>query len=108
MIHAEILPDLTSEPRRREPRLQIDADLPIRPFGATAVSARLINISSSGFMAETRALIEAGTRVWITLPGADRVNALVLWSKSGQLGGEFTHPIDPLSVIQAAGEAAQR
>ena len=105
MIHAQISIDTTSDWRRSEPRVPIDAAVPLRQLGQTAVDARLVNISSRGFMAETLALIEAGSRIWLTLPGPGRVNALVLWSRSGRIGGEFAQPIDPLSVFEALGNA---
>jgi hypothetical protein len=56
-------------------------------------------------MAESNARIVAGSRVWLTLPGMPRVNALVIWAKNGRLGGEFADPIDPLQVLQAIGQA---
>jgi len=104
MIQATIAPDLDHDPRRREPRLDMAADIPLRELGATAVDARLINLSSHGFMADTLAEIAAGSRVWLTLPGAGRVNALVVWAHDGRLGGEFAEPIDPLIVLEAVGQ----
>lgn len=107
MFHASITP-AKSDTRRREPRAGLAADVALRAFGATAVDARLLNISSHGFMAETDAEIEADTRVWVTLPGGTRANALVIWARGARLGGEFLAPIDPLAVITAAGRAAPR
>jgi len=105
VIHAQIRIDTTTEPRRSEPRTPVSADVPVRQLGQTAVEARLVNISSRGFMAETRAVIEPGARIWLTLPGLGRVNALVVWARNGRIGGEFAQPIDPLFVFQALGEA---
>jgi hypothetical protein len=85
--------------------MHVEAEIPLRQLGQTAVDARLINISSRGFMAETKALIQAGARIWLTLPGSGRVNALVIWARNGRVGGEFAQPIDPLCVFQALGEA---
>ncbi|HEY0446943.1 MAG TPA: PilZ domain-containing protein [Allosphingosinicella sp.] len=108
MINAKIAPDLDTDPRRREPRLEVSAAIPMRELGAMAVDARLVNISSNGFMAETNADIGAGSRVWLTLPGVKRVNALVVWTNNGRLGGQFAEPIDPLKVFQALGKNAPR
>ncbi len=108
MINAKIAPDLKAEPRRREPRLDVSAPIPLREMGTTAVDARLVNISSRGFMAETDADIEPGSRVWLTLPGVRRVNALVIWTDNGRVGGQFADPIDPLKIFQALGKAAPR
>ncbi len=107
MINAKIAADKKAEPRRREPRLEIEAEVPLRELGREAVDARLINLSSHGFMAETEALIEPGARVWLKLPGVARANALVLWTRSGRIGGEFASPIDPLKVFQALGKQAK-
>ena len=107
MINAQIIPDIEGgEPRRRVPRVAVPVDVSMRKLGATAVDARLINISSHGFMAETKAVIEPGVRVWLCLPGLPRVNARVLWTRGSRLGGEFAVPIDPLIVLQAIGHAA--
>ncbi|HEV2747429.1 MAG TPA: PilZ domain-containing protein [Allosphingosinicella sp.] len=105
MIHARIEADAQSDPRRREPRIEVAADVALREFGSTGVEARLINLSSHGFMAETRAAATVGARVWLTLSGGTRVSALVKWAKSGRLGGEFAAPIDPLQAFQAIGTA---
>jgi hypothetical protein len=107
MLHSQIpLQQESPDARRREPRLDASADVSLRKLGASAIGARLINISSNGFMAETEAGIEAGSRVWLTLPGLNRVNALVVWSHGCKLGGEFSAPIDPLLVLNAIGQAA--
>jgi hypothetical protein len=106
MIQGHIIPDAQGELRRREPRVDIPAEVTLRKLGSTAVAARLINLSSNGFMAETVSDIETGARVWLSLPGAPRVNALVVWSRGCRLGGEFAAPIDPLAVLEALGRAA--
>ena len=103
MIHAKIALEADVEPRRREERASISAEVALRQLGRNAVEGRLINISSRGFMAETEALIEPGSRVWLTVPGAGRINGLVLWTMNGRLGGELAEAIDPLAVIHAAG-----
>jgi hypothetical protein len=104
VIHAKIALEAEVEPRRREERAIVSAEVALRQLGQNAVEGRLINISSRGFMAETDAQIEPGSRVWLTLPGAGRINGLVLWTKNGRVGGELAEPIDPLAVIHAAGE----
>ncbi len=107
VIHATIALEAEIEPRRREQRTSVSAEIPLRQLGQNAVEGRLINISSRGFMAETVALVEPGARVWLTLPGAGRVNALVIWAKNGRVGGEFVEAIDPLDVIEAIGKSGR-
>jgi hypothetical protein len=98
-----IAADPGPEPRR-EPRVPVSAAVPLRELGQGAAQARLINLSSRGFMVETEALISPGVRVWLTLPGQMRVNALVVWARDGRVGGEFADAIDPLPVFQAIGK----
>lgn len=105
MFEARIAADTAPDARRREPRIELAADVGLRELGATGVGARLVNISSRGFMAETRALVASGSRIWLTLPGLPRVNARVVWARSGRIGGEFAEPIDPLAVFHALGAA---
>jgi hypothetical protein len=106
MFLTQIAPDGTVEQRRRETRLAVSAEVALRPFGAAGAEARLLNISSNGFMAETDADIGKGSRVWLTLPDGNRASALVIWSKDGRLGGQFSEVIDPLVVFQALGRIA--
>jgi hypothetical protein len=103
MFQTKIIADPSSEPRRSEPRTTLEADVAMRALGSTAVEARLLNLSSRGFMAESAAFFTEGSRVWLTLPGGNRVNAEILWSRNGRVGGAFAEPIDPLQVIEAAG-----
>ena len=106
MFLTQIAPDQSGEPRRTETRLAVSASIGLRPFGATGADARLLNLSSRGFMAETDADIAKGARIWLTLPDGNRASALVVWTKSGRLGGQFTQPIDPLAIFQALGRTA--
>lgn len=104
MLECAIKAAETADPRRRELRVGIESEVGLRELGQAGESARILNISSLGFMAEARAEIGAGRRVWLTLPGIGRVNALVIWSRGGRIGGEFAEPIDPLRMFQAIGE----
>ncbi len=105
-MNISISADHGAEPRRRETRVPISTEVGMRELGHEAVGARLINLSSRGFMAETGALISPGSRVWLTLPGTSRINALVIWARDGRVGGEFAETIDPLKVFHFAGKSA--
>ena len=82
-----------SAERRRASRFPVDIDARVRELGAEGVEARVLNISETGFMAETDAEFEVGTRVWLMLPGRDRANAVVRWVAGDRLGAEFAEPI---------------
>ena len=91
MIKARIAEDQSD--RRRYPRVPVDVEAKMRELGATGVEARVLNISEQGFMAETEANFEVGTRVWLMLPGRERANAVVKWTAGDRLGAEFSEPI---------------
>ena len=79
--------------RRRGSRVVVEIDARVRELGSEGCEARVINISESGFMAETDGVFEVGTRVWLILPGRDRANALVKWTAGNKMGAEFAEPI---------------
>ena len=93
MIRARIgeTPDVAD--RRRSSRLPVELDARVRELGAEGVEARLLNISESGFMAETDGEFDVGSRVWLMLPGRERANAVIKWVAGEKLGAEFAAPI---------------
>ena len=102
MIRARIgeTPDPTE--RRSETRLPVELEARVRELGANGVEARVLNISESGFMAETDGAFEVGARVWLMLPGRDRANAVVKWVAGDKIGAEFTArmPLEDLRTDQ--------
>jgi len=79
--------------RRRSSRLPVEIGARVRELGNEGCEARVVNISATGFMAETDGEFEVGTRVWLILPGRDRANALVKWTAGNKMGAEFSEPI---------------
>ena len=92
MIRARI-GETESAERRRFSRLPVELDARVRELGAEGVEARLLNISESGFMAETDGEFDVGRRIWLVLPGRERANAVVKWVAGEKLGAEFATPI---------------
>ncbi len=80
--------------RRRASRLDVEIGARVRELGNEGCEARVVNISATGFMAETDGEFEVGTRVWLILPGRDRANALVKWTAGNKMGAEFAEPIE--------------
>ena len=93
MIRARIGESPEAADRRRASRFAVDVEARVRELGASGVEARIVNISKSGFMAETEAHFEVGSRVWLMLPGRERANAVVKWTAGDRLGAEFAEPI---------------
>lgn len=79
--------------RRRAGRLPVELDARVRELGANGVEARVLNISSTGFMAATDGRFEVGARVWLMLPGQGRANALVRWIAGDRMGAQFSEPV---------------
>ena len=92
-INARI--DEASNPsdRRRSSRVAVEIGARVRELGNEGCEARLINISETGFMAESEGQFEVGTRIWLMLPGRERANALVRWIAGNKMGAEFAEPI---------------
>jgi len=93
MIKARITEASGPSDRRRAARLSVEISARVRELGNEGCEARVVNISETGFMAETDGEFEVGTRVWLILPGRDRANALVKWTAGHKMGAEFSEPI---------------
>ena len=100
MIKARIEADHSD--RRRQTRLSTDFEARVRELGSEGSEARILNISESGFMAQSAGTFEVGTRVWLILPGRDRANAIVKWIAGDKLGAEFAEPISLDGLLSAA------
>jgi hypothetical protein len=93
MIKARIADAGDPSDRRRASRHSVELDARMRELGETGIDARIINISESGFMAESDGSFDVGSRVWLMLPGRERANAVVKWTAGAKLGAEFAEPI---------------
>lgn len=90
VIRARIGETPDVEERRRKSRYSVELDAKVRELGENGVEARVLNISESGFMAETDASFDVGSRIWLMLPGRGRANAVVKWIAGAKIGAEFT------------------
>ena len=93
MIKARIAEAADPNDRRRMPRVPVELDVQMRELGSSSVEARVLNISERGFMAETDAHFEVGTRIWLLLPGRERASAVVKWTAGDRIGAEFAEPV---------------
>ena len=92
-IKARISEAVDPADRRRNARLSVEIGARVRELGDEGCEARLVNISETGFMAESAGHFEVGTRIWLILPGRERANALVRWIAGDKMGAEFAEPI---------------
>lgn len=93
MIKARIGETADPADRRRSTRVPVEIEARVRELGASGIEARIINMSETGFMAESEGRFDVGTRVWLMLPGRGRANAVVKWTAGDKLGAEFSDPI---------------
>ena len=93
MIKARIAEAGDPSERRRFSRHPVELEARVRELGATGIDARILNISESGFMAQSDGRFEVGSRVWLMLPGRERANAVVKWTAGDKLGAEFAEAI---------------
>ena len=93
MIKARIAEDEDASDRRRSSRFAVELDAKMRELGSGGIDARLLNISETGFMAQSAGDFEVGSRVWLMLPGRERANAVVRWTAGDKLGAEFAEAI---------------
>ena len=93
MIKARIAEAPDPSDRRRMPRVPVELDVQMRELGSSGVEAKVLNISETGFMAETEGHFEVGSRIWLILPGRERASAVVKWTAGDRLGAEFAEPL---------------
>lgn len=93
MIKARIASAEDGSDRRRDQRIPVELEARVRELGMEGFEARVLNLSESGFMAETPEDFEVGARIWLILPGRDRASAVVRWTAGDRLGAEFAEPI---------------
>jgi hypothetical protein len=89
----------------RQPRIPLSLTTSMRAGGASPRPVHLRNISSMGFMAETREDLRAGTIVAVKIPGIGLRRAIVRWSIGTRIGARFAARID-LKVVRTAAPGA--
>lgn len=88
--HIAILP--TPEGRKAERRI-VNLAACLREPGASLAEAEVLDLSVTGFGAETSAALESGSHVWLKLPGLEPVNSRVVWVEGRKAGFEFVTPL---------------
>lgn len=91
-MKARIAKAADSTERREARRIAVDLDARVRELGSEGTEARLVNVSKTGFMAESEGTFDVGAQVWLILPGRERASATVRWTAGNRLGAEFAEP----------------
>ena len=70
-------------------------DVALREMGSTRITARILDLSTHGFRAETMGRLCPTTSIWLTLPGLAPQLARVVWSEGCYAGCQFVTPLHP-------------
>lgn len=94
----------TPEGRKAERRI-VNLAASLREPGSSLADAEVVNLSTTGFAAETDAELETGSHVWLKLPGLEAANSRVVWVEGRKAGFEFVTPLHSatLDLVLAAG-----
>ena len=100
-----ILP--TPEGRKAERRI-VNLAASLREPGASLADAEVVNLSVTGFAAESPAALELGHIIWLKLEGLEPVASKVVWVDGAKAGFEFVNPLHraTLDMVLANGRKA--
>ncbi len=98
MIKAHLVNADEDSDRRRAPRVDVEIDARVRELGTEGAEARILNLSDTGFMAESDATFDVGARIWLLLPGRERAAAVIRWTAGNRLGAEFAEPAEMVAI----------
>ncbi|TPG16665.1 pilus assembly protein PilZ [Sphingomonas koreensis] len=88
-------PITPSGDHRRALRKAVKLSAQLRDRGTTKFSIDVVDLSTSGFRAETSFTLYEGNRVWLTLPGLAGLEATVAWRDGYTYGCAFGQPLHP-------------
>jgi hypothetical protein len=80
---------------RRALRKGVKMRARLRDRGATRFEVDVVDLSLSGFRAETSFTMWPGTSVWLTMPGLASLEAKVAWRDGVTYGCAFAKPLHP-------------
>lgn len=80
---------------RRALRKAVKVRAHLRDRGQTRFEIDVVDLSQSGFRAQTSFTLWPGTVVWLTLPGLAPLEAVVAWRDRSTYGCAFAKPLHP-------------
>ncbi|WP_174291708.1 PilZ domain-containing protein [Sphingomonas bacterium] len=84
-----------SDDSRRALRKAVKVRAHLRDRGQTKFEIGVVDLSESGFRAETSFTLWPGTVVWLTLPGLAPLEAVVAWRDKASYGCAFAKKLHP-------------
>ena len=80
---------------RRALRKPVRLKAQLRDRGTTKFEIEVVDLSTTGFRAETGFTLWEGHTVWLTLPGLASLEATVAWRDGFTYGCAFAQPLHP-------------
>jgi hypothetical protein len=80
---------------RSAPRVRLKIPAAMRPSGSPGFAVVVRDMSLSGVACEALTGMNAGTRVWLTLPGLAALQAKIVWNDGTMVGCEFDTLLNP-------------
>ncbi len=84
-----------SDDHRRALRKPVKMRAHLRDRGTTRFEIEVVDLSMTGFRAETGFTLWPGTTVWLTLPGLAALESVVAWRDRVRYGCAFRKPLHP-------------
>ena len=83
----------SNDESRRSLRKAVRMRAHLRDRGTTRFEIDVVDLSVTGFRAQTSFTLWPGTTVWLTLPGLAGLEAVVAWRDKYRYGCAFTKPL---------------
>ena len=94
---------VTGRRTRRESRAAAALEVQVSVAGGGRALCRILDFSAHGVRLQTYSELQQGDMIWLTLPGAGRCSARVVWARDFEAGLEFKTPLSSkaLEAIRA-------
>ncbi|THD38184.1 MAG: PilZ domain-containing protein [Sphingomonas sp.] len=80
---------------RRQQRVGMASVAKLRDRASNKYDVHLLDLSITGFRAEAHYSLDAGSIVWLTMPGLQGLEATVAWRRGTVIGCRFRQPLYP-------------
>jgi hypothetical protein len=80
---------------RRDDRFRVLFLARLREYGHTAMEVQVTNLAANGFCCRASFTMREKSRVWLTIPGLEQLEAKVIWVDGFYFGSEFKRPLHP-------------
>jgi hypothetical protein len=76
-------------------RKAVQLEARVRDRGSTKFSIKVVDLSVTGFRAETAFTTRPGSLIWINLPGLQGLEAEIAWQRGEHIGAAFRQALHP-------------